>query len=308
MPRRPRCAAPARPSPAQGRLPASPSRASASPDAGALDEALESERLHAAEELLSRTLQKVVAQYRAPVFTFAGLASDCFLLHHLHAGGHLAAGCRHPVSVVFIDTLHLFPETTALLRTLEAAYSFTAHVYTPLNAPTKAAWNKLYSSDLYMTEPERYDALAKVEPLQRALSDLQADCWITGRRRDQGAERRALALVEAAPAAGAGLPAGPVKANPLAHWSFQDVFTALDLHGVARHPLHAEGYPSLGDVHSTLPVEPAKWFHYGGERAGRFQGLLNKDGTPKSECGIHVAGAGGAASALPQSSSLLRPQ
>lgn len=42
-------------------------------------------------------------------------------------------------------------------------------------------------------------------------------------------------------------------------------------HGLERHPLHSQGYPSVGDVHSTLPVPEAKWFEYGGERSGRFQ-------------------------------------
>lgn len=53
------------------------------------------------------------------------------------------------------------------------------------------------------------------------------------------------------------------------------------------HPLHDSGYPSLGDMHSTEKVDVKKWFAYGGERSGRFQNLLNKDGTVKTECGIH---------------------
>lgn len=34
---------------------------------------------------------------------------------------------------------------------------------------------------------------------------------------------------------------------------------------------HAQGFPSVGDVHSTVPVPKEKWFEYGGERSGRFQ-------------------------------------
>jgi adenylyl-sulfate reductase (glutathione) len=33
------------------------------------------------------------------------------------------------------------------------------------------------------------------------------------------------------------------------------------------------------------------WLDYASERKGRFVGLANKDGTTKTECGIHVAGA-----------------
>jgi phosphoadenosine phosphosulfate reductase len=103
--------------------------------------------------------------------------------------------------------------------------------------------------------------------------------------------------------------------NPLAHWTFADCFASLARHSAPLHPLHAEGYPSLGDVHSTLPVPREKWFIYGGERSGRFQGLANNDGSAKTECGIHSklgggGGGGGASSALPgaaAASSLRRP-
>lgn len=32
-----------------------------------------------------------------------------------------------------------------------------------------------------------------------------------------------------------------------------------------------QGYPSVGDVHSTVTVPRDQWFEYGGERSGRFQ-------------------------------------
>merc|ERR1712087_475437 len=37
--------------------------------------------------------------------------------------------------------------------------------------------------------------------------------------------------------------------------------------------------------------DKAIWLDYGNERKGRFVGLVNKDGSTKTECGIHVAGA-----------------
>lgn len=82
-----------------------------------------------------------------------------------------------------------------------------------------------------------------------------------------------------------------VSVQPLAYWEFRDCFAYLDKHGVEAHPLHAKGYPSIGDVHSTAPVPREKWFEYAGERSGRFQGLTDKDGKPKTECGIHVDGS-----------------
>jgi thiol-disulfide isomerase/thioredoxin len=37
--------------------------------------------------------------------------------------------------------------------------------------------------------------------------------------------------------------------------------------------------------------DPTPWLDYASERKGRFVGLANKDGSTKTECGIHVAGA-----------------
>ena len=41
-------------------------------------------------------------------------------------------------------------------------------------------------------------------------------------------------------------------------------------------------------MHSTKKVDHKIWFTYGGERSGRFQNLVNKDGSAKTECGIHT--------------------
>lgn len=36
-----------------------------------------------------------------------------------------------------------------------------------------------------------------------------------------------------------------------------------------------QGFPSIGDVQSTVPVPKEKWFEYAGERSGRFQVCSN---------------------------------
>ena len=112
------------------------------------------------------------------------------------------------------------------------------------------------------------------------MADLGADVMINGRRRDHGAERAQLEV--------AGPPGrAPVNVQPLAWWEFKDCMTYIDDKGLDAHPLHAQGYPSVGDVHSTLPVPKERWWDYGAERSGRFTNLTNADGSPKTECGIH---------------------
>jgi len=184
--------------------------------------------------------------------------------------------------VIFIDTFHLFPETHAFLARCEAAFGFKAHTFHAAGLADRAAYDTALGSDFWSRDIDAYDKLCKVEPFARSLSSLSVDCMVNGRRRDHGAERAQLQAWEAGQ---------PAKCQPLAWWEFADCFAYLQRHGVEAHPLHAQGYPSIGDVHSTLPVPRERWFDYAGERSGRFQGLLSKDGKPKTECGIHSDGA-----------------
>lgn len=94
-------------------------------------------------------------------------------------------------------------------------------------------------------------------------------------RRDHGFERATLPVWEGN------------KVNPLAHWTFEECWTYLRKYEVPYHPLHDVGFSSLGDVQSTKKVPHENWFTYAGERSGRFEGMKAKDGSSKTECGIH---------------------
>jgi phosphoadenosine phosphosulfate reductase len=206
------------------------------------------------------------------------------ILHLLHRLGALASG---RVKVVFIDTLHLFPETLSFLSRVEAAYGFKAHTFRAAGCADRAAFDAAHGADLSARDIDEYDRICKVEPFARALRTLAVDAMLNGRRRDHGAERAALELWEGPPAGAAGM----AKCQPLAYWEFRDCFAYIERHGLEAHPLHAAGYPSIGDAHSTVPVPRAQWFDYAGERSGRFVGLTSADGKPKTECGIHTDGA-----------------
>lgn len=51
----------------------------------------------------------------------------------------------------------------------------------------------------------------------------------------------------------------------------RDCWDYLKKYSLPYHPLHDQGFPSIGDVQSTIPVSRDKWFEYAGERSGRFQ-------------------------------------
>ena len=161
-----------------------------------------------------------------------------------------------PKARVFaIDTHHLFPETYELWREVERRYGSTIESFEA--APVE--------DRLWETNPELYLAIAKLEPLNRALLDL--DCWITGIRRDQSPTRAD------APKVGWDEQHELWKANPLADWTDDDCWAYIRERDLPYNKLHDQGYESIGDTHSTQP---------GKGREGRWAG------TERTECGLHT--------------------
>ena len=168
-----------------------------------------------------------------------------------------------PKARVFaIDTHYLFPETYAYWREVEERYGVTIEKFE--GGPVEEG--------VWETKPDLYLAIAKVEPLNRALLDL--DCWITGIRRDQAATRAN------APKLGWDDAHELWKANPLADWSDDDCWAYIRERGLPYNKLHDQGYASIGDTHSTIP---------GAGREGRWAG------SERTECGLHTGSVGGVA-------------
>jgi phosphoadenosine phosphosulfate reductase len=171
-----------------------------------------------------------------------------------------------PEARVFaIDTHYLFPETYELWREVEHRYGTKVEIF---EGPAPEELSAKHGDRLWETKPDLYLALAKVEPLNRALLDL--DCWITGVRRDQSPTRAN------APKFGWDSAHELWKANPLAAWSDDDCWAYIRERGLPYNALHDRGYASIGDTHSTAP---------GAGREGRWAG------TDRTECGLHVENA-----------------
>lgn len=183
----------------------------------------------------------------------------------------LSAGpIKAQVELLFIDTLHHFDETLDLVQRVQDHYpNVNLHVYKPLLAETAAEFAARYGPNLWETNEERYDWTAKVEPAERAYSELGVKAVLTGRRRNQGGARKNLDVIEVDEK-------GLVKVNPLANWTFDQVNGYLREHNVPYNSLLDQGYKSVGDWHSTQPVAAGE-----DERAGRWKGR------EKTECGIH---------------------
>lgn len=108
--------------------------------------------------------------------------------------------------------------------------------------------------------------LRKTRPLEIALQEFGG--WITGRKRYQNGQRAHLPLFEKQ--------GGKIKINPLASWDTTSVNDYITINNLPRHPLVAQGFPSIGCRSCTTKAKEHEH-----PRAGRWRGK------PKTECGIH---------------------
>ena len=173
------------------------------------------------------------------------------------------------IPVLFLDTLHHFPETLALVHRATGVYGLNLRVYKVPDVDSRETFALRYGEALWETDLEKFHHLTKVEPLTRGLKELGAVAWITGRRRDQSAVRTQTPILERDKNQ-------RLKINPLANWTSKDTWTYVAEHGVIYNPLHDQGYPSIGEQPTTTPVREGEQ-----ERAGRWRG------TARTECGIH---------------------
>lgn len=180
---------------------------------------------------------------------------------------HLATRQAPDLPVILVDTGYLFPETYRFVDELTGRLSLNLKVYRP---QIGIAWMEARSGRLWeqgLDGLERYNRLRKVEPMQRALDELGVRCWIAGLRRTQSRSRAGLDFLE--------LRDGRWKLHPIADWTDRHVDLYLQKHGLPYHPLWHQGYVSIGDVHTTRPLEAGM-----SEEETRFFGL-------KRECGLH---------------------
>jgi phosphoadenosine phosphosulfate reductase len=177
---------------------------------------------------------------------------------------HLLSELELRIPVLFIDTLHHFPETLELAERVRELYGLDLRVFRP--AETREEFEARYGERLWERDLDLYQHVTKVEPFQRATADF--DGWFTGRRREQSETRARLPIVE---------PGEKLKINPLAAWTRGQVWSFIVANHIPYNPLHDQGYPSIGDEPLTTPVGGGE-----SERAGRWRG------SARTECGIHL--------------------
>lgn len=124
-------------------------------------------RLKHLEDQAMDAIKKAVESGAQVVFPNAMIAGDCVITHLLGRLGYLS---DKKIPVLFVDTLHLFPETLELMDTMESNYNFKGYVTMAegikgaRGAESKAMYDKVYGADLWKTDISEYDRLCKVEP------------------------------------------------------------------------------------------------------------------------------------------------
>lgn len=185
---------------------------------------------------------------------------------------HMMTQIDPDMPVLLTDTGHLFPETYQFIDELTERLNLNLHVY---SAKFGAAWQQARYGNQWEQGPEalkEYNRMNKVEPLERGLSDLGANTWFSGVRRQQSDHRQGLSVVS--------ILRGNFKVHPIIDWSNRDIYQYLTKHDLPYHPLWEQGYVSVGDAHSTVPLS---------------EGMLESDtrfGGQGRECGLHTDGDG----------------
>ena len=171
------------------------------------------------------------------------------------------------IPVILVDTGYLFAETYQFIDALTERLKLNLHIYRNPHSPAwqEARYGKLWEQGV--DGLDKYNAMNKVEPMNRAMSELDASVWYAGLRRSQSSTRSQLQVLDRV--------RGRLKMLPIIDWSNKAIHTYLQTHDLPYHPLWEQGYVSVGDHHTSMPLQPGMT-----EEQTRFFGL-------KRECGLH---------------------
>ncbi len=224
--------------------------------------AQEIERL--SEEFEAKTPQEII-RWAVDVFGDDVAMSSSFQTQSMPLL-HMVTRIKPNIRVFFLDTGYHFWETLMFREHIAAAWML--NVIDLYRDPRWDTFVRQHIRSLPLDDPNLCCYLHKVQPMQKALQDVQA--WITGIRRDQTAARSRAKILELQDD-------GLLKINPLLNWTRADIARYIEENNLPRHPLYEKGYRSVGCAPCTIAIGVADE-----ERAGRWAGR------GKVECGLHT--------------------
>jgi phosphoadenosine phosphosulfate reductase len=186
---------------------------------------------------------------------------------------HLINHLQLDIGIFVLETGQLHPETLALLMRLKQSSRTQVEVFSPAPEAVVAFVAREGKEAMFQSIALRKACcdIRKMAPLARALAGKAA--WVTGLRREQSGARAEVPLIDSSDAT-------RVKLNPLANWTWGDVWHFVNVNAIDYNPLHDQFYPSIGCAPCTRAISVGEDF-----RAGRWWW---EDEAAK-ECGLHVA-------------------
>jgi phosphoadenosine phosphosulfate reductase len=177
------------------------------------------------------------------------------------------------ISLFTLATGRLHQETIDMTSQVQKHYGVSVASVAPEASDVEAFIAQYGLNGFYDAEEAKKACCGarKIKPLNKAL--LGADAWLTGQRREQAVTRSDLPLRELDDARNI------AKYNPLFDWTESEVWAYLQTKQVPIHPLHFQGYPSIGCEPCTRAVKAGEDI-----RAGRWWWLQQDS----KECGLHV--------------------
>jgi phosphoadenosine phosphosulfate reductase len=211
-------------------------------------------------------LQEAAAAHPGRIVQATSLGAEDMVITDLIA--------RHalPIALGTLETGMLHSQTVALIERIESRYGLPVEVYRPVAESVVQFVKTNGERAMYQSIDLRKACcgLRKLEPLSRMLEG--RDAWVTGLRREQSANRGVVGFSETDDK-------GRAKVNPLADWTWNDVWHYIAANDVPYNPLHDEFMPSIGCAPCTRAIAVGEDF-----RAGRWWWEDEK----AKECGLHV--------------------
>ena len=222
--------------------------------------------IHAKAEILFERLKTIAQEHQDVRFATSLAAEDMVVTDAIIQSGV-------SISLFTLATGRLHQETVEMTQQVEKHYGVSILRVEPQASDVDAFIQQYGLNGFYDSEEAKKACCAarKIKPLHLAL--VGADAWLTGQRREQAVTRSDLPLREQDDARGI------AKYNPLFDWSESEVWAYLQNKNVPIHPLHFQGYPSIGCEPCTRAVKEGEDI-----RAGRWWWLQQDS----KECGLHV--------------------
>jgi phosphoadenosine phosphosulfate reductase len=225
----------------------------------------------------SKTLLLSAAAQYSPLTQASSLGAEDMVVTHLIAETGI------PGSIFVLDTRMLHAQTLALVGRLEDRYDRKVDIYQPDPVIAEKFVTEFGKDAMYQSLELRKTCcdFRKMVPLARALVGKKG--WITGLRREQSNARAEVHDVEQQNLVINGEAVMRAKVNPLADWTWGDVWHFIAAHDIPYNPLHDEFFPSIGCAPCTRAVTLGEDF-----RSGRWWWEQES----AKECGLHVSADG----------------